>query len=348
MIRKLVVFVLNNTLTTLIAEGVIRNDKTADYCAVLIGEKLQLDGSLWNNILYKNIVCTRKYGMYWFIDTMRVKHYLRALSTIIKDYDEVEFVVPNVNNILTNYLVLSNQELCRDKRVSISLIYEGMLYSIFRQKIWIDHCKYFIKKVVCLFLGLRYCAYPWPETGVNIPFVKSIYYTGKFESEGGLAQKIHVEICSHVKSEIVPDDDSCLIIGSYVHTLLEKSKYIELAEYFSRYIKEQGRSKIYYKVHPRYIDEKDPMLAYFEGVSVIRTPHPIEVELQEIRSRHIYSFYSTALETIVDNYGENVTCYSYGIDFFEKNIDSSYCEIKKKFISNGVVCVDHYKYKNKN
>lgn len=230
-------------------------------------------------------------------------------------YDEIEILMPHFLNILCNHFFNNYIEKLNSKNIIISLYPDGML-SYQPYKIVSKYQKESIFRWLGgLGSGMTYKLFKGP---IADPFscIKKIYsYIPEITIPYKSKQIIKIEFSKKKLS-----GNNILILGHYKQNKFNHLYLNKLNESLNKFFKENTYKKIFYKPHPRMISNIDKDIFYQFllkipdiDISLYQYEQPIESIVNTIGASTIIASVSTSMINLKLRFGEQISCYYFGI-----------------------------------
>lgn len=305
------VFVINNLQTyRLVSEFVRRhNYLNEEYLLISVNQRLEVEAQ---QVFFDcfSIACVKQ--------TLDVLARIKECVT-----QSTFFYIPNVNNILCNYIFYTYPNICI--LVEGMLSYTGTAFSDINKNVA-------LKTILSKIYGLKYSKYSGDITGIDSHKVKSIVAPSSIGLE---SVKTHVETVNIFPLQELTHEfeRKVLIVGQRYHEDLPEKIYRNVVAGIRSELDRYSDYEIYYQPHPL-SSSKDP-IAELERVQKVDGSLSSEEIFFDNFSICI-SISSTVLFNIKLILGEKVICTSIGLDMIPEKQLAKPENLKKLFERVGI------------
>lgn len=339
MYRNVHLFIVNNTLTYMIAKK-ISSELTDDCMIISMSSLLKPEIEAWKKVFIFESKWGRKISnkisMIW-----ESKKKYDLIKEVLQKYSNVHVYLPNIHSPFTNKIFFN---LPNELHVNLqyNILVEGSLnyagHYIGKNYFY----KSLIKIILGYMMGFSYKLFQGEFDASDQNKIDIIYAPLK---EGLCTNKKIVEIDLSPKKDIKREKNNILIVGQYLSSQLSTTNQNILEEYFLEFINNKlvDAEIIYYKAHPM-SDEKDDFIQKLsdERIKIVKTSLSLEEWLENEDVKMVISIASTALMTIKIMYGDKIECISFGMDFLNKNTSVDYASLMILYKKLGVIIFNEY------
>lgn len=220
---------------------------------------------------------------------------VRRLRALLRGGTLTDIYIPNVDNMMTNHVVLSAEQGRLPGTPRLSVVAEGLMnyqdIGVADRAGW----RWRVKPILSKLFSLRYRQ---PAGHLSGAFEKAVSRVIAY-SETGLkapSDKVTVIPYPRVEATVVPDPDTALLVITGIGQWMEPEQFATFRDSFAAWLNAQGFARVLFKPHPHY--DGGGIEKLIDNAAPLGDSRSMEALAPEIPAATVIGYCTTGLVTL--------------------------------------------------